>query len=442
PSLMLLRHGSVVAEGWWSPYRPERPHMLFSLSKSFTSSAVGLAVSEKRLSLDDKVISFFPNEAPAEVSEYLAALRVRDLLSMSSGQEQDALPALSRTKTGNWVEGFFSEPVVFEPGTHFVYNSGATYMLSAILQNVTGMTLLDYLQPRLMQPLGIEGATWEVSPQGINTGGWGLSVKTEDIARFMQVYLQKGIWNGQQILPQAWVEEATSRKISNGDDPNNDWTQGYAYQFWRCRHDAYRGDGAFGQFGIVMQAQDTVLAITSGVEDMQSVLNLVWEILLPGLGDAPLPEDPAAHAALSEKLASLALLPVKGQATSPIAAGISGRSYTFDANPIGLQTLVLDFSGAQTTATIQGLIGEQQIAIGYGEWREGEFPLPPPIGLVRYAVSGAWTTDDTCTLLLRLYETPFYVTIVCQFSDAQVDIDAKVNVFFEPIRYQLIGRMR
>ncbi len=283
-SFMLLRHGSVLAEGWWSPYAPERPHMLFSLSKSFTSSAIGLAVMEGRLSVDDRVLSFFPDETPAQVSENLAAMTIHHLLSMSTGHAEDTTSYLFKAQGESWVKTFLALPVEYEPGTHFLYNTGATYMLSAIIQKVTGEKLLDYLTPRLLEPLGIEGAEWEESPQGINTGGFGLSVKTEDIAKFGQLYLQKGLWHGNRILSESWIATATSSQISNGDDANSDWAQGYCYQFWRCRHNAYRGDGAFGQFCVVMPEQDAVLAITSGLDDMQAVLNLVWEHLLPAMG--------------------------------------------------------------------------------------------------------------------------------------------------------------
>src|SRR4029079_8522670 len=137
-------------------------------------------------------------------------------------------------------------PVEHEPGTHFVYNSAATYMLSAIVQKLTGQMVLAYLKPHLLAPPGIEGPTWETDPRGINTGGWGLSIKTEDIARFGQLYLQKGLWNGQQLVPGAWVAQATTSQVDNSSQSNIDWKQGYGYQFWRCQHGAYRGDGAFG----------------------------------------------------------------------------------------------------------------------------------------------------------------------------------------------------
>jgi len=246
--LMLLRHGHVLAEGWWSPYGPDLRHMLFSLSKSFTSTAIGLATAEGRLSVDDPVCSFFPDALPEEVSENLAAMRVRHLLTMSTGHAEE--PRLMERNDGDWVKGFLHAPVAHVPGTLFLYNSPASYMLSAIIQRVTGQRLLDYLHPRLLEPLGIAEATWETCPKGINTGGWGLSIKTEEIARFGQLYLQQGVWNGRRLLPQGWVEEATARQVSCDEGRRGDWAEGYGYQFWRSRH-GYRGDGALGQYCVV-----------------------------------------------------------------------------------------------------------------------------------------------------------------------------------------------
>src|SRR5438105_12026127 len=188
-------------------------------------------------------------------------------------------------------------------------------MLSAIVQKVTGMTVLDYLRPRLFEPLGFDNPTWVASPQGISAGAYDLSVRTEEIARFGQLYLQKGVWKGRQLIPKAWVEEATALQTSNGSSPKSDWDQGYGYQFWRCRHNAYRGDGAFGQYCIVLPEQDAVIAITSGVKDMQAVLNLVWDKLLPALGPAPLAADEPAREKLQQKLKGLSLRPPEGSAT-------------------------------------------------------------------------------------------------------------------------------
>src|SRR6266496_1804306 len=178
-SFMLVRHGSVVAEGWWTPYAAETPHVLYSLSKSFTSTAVGLAIAEGKLTLDDEVLKLFPEDAPAEPSANLRAMRVRDLLRMSAGHQTEA-PLWSwsggpETHDERLTKMFLAHPVPFKPGTHFLYNSPATYMLSAIVQKVTGMTVLDYLKPRLFEPLGIDSPTWVASPQGVSLGAFGFS---------------------------------------------------------------------------------------------------------------------------------------------------------------------------------------------------------------------------------------------------------------------------
>jgi CubicO group peptidase (beta-lactamase class C family) len=302
-SFMLLRHGQVVAEGWWKPDSAEKPHVLFSLSKSFTSTAVGLAVTEGKLSIDDPVVKFFPDDAPAEPSKNLPAMRVRDLLTMSTGNQTE--PKFSPETP--WVKSFLSHPVDHKPGTHFLYNSPGSYMLSAIVQKVTGQTALEFLKPRLFDPLGIENPEWSTSPQGVNCGGWGLFLRTEDIAKFGQLYLQKGQWEGKQIVPASWVEMATSKQVSNGSDPARDWDQGYGFQFWRCRHGAFRGDGAFGQFCIVMPEQDAVVAITADTKDMQAELNIVWDQLLPAFQPAALPANAGEEAKLKQSLANLAV---------------------------------------------------------------------------------------------------------------------------------------
>src|ERR1044071_1032381 len=304
-SFMLVRHGHVVAEGWWKPEGPDKPHVMHSLSKSFTSTAVGLAVAEGKLSVDDPVLKFFPEYAPAEPSEKLRAMRVRDLLTMTAGHETEA----KFTTNAPWVQTFLAHPVPHKPGTHFLYNTAGSHMLSAIVQNVTGQTVLDYLRPRLFEPLGIENPEWGSSPQGVTFGGWGLKIRTEDIARFGQLYLQKGKWEGKQLLPASWIEQATAKQVSNGSDPARDWDQGYGFQFWRCRHGAYRGDGANGQFCIVLPEQDAVIAITADTRDMQAELNVVWDHLLPAFHPGRLPADKREQARLRQSPAGRPVRP-------------------------------------------------------------------------------------------------------------------------------------
>ncbi|MBV9863990.1 MAG: serine hydrolase [Abitibacteriaceae bacterium] len=435
-SFILVRHGHVVAEGWWKPYAPESPHVLFSLSKSFTSTAIGLAIAEGLLSVDDEVLKFFPEDAPDEPTDKLKAMRVRDLLCMSTGHEKE--PSLS-SQQEPWTTAFLAWPVPHKPGTHFLYNSAATYMQSAIVQKITGQTVLDYLRPRLFEPLGIENPTWGTSPQGISFGGWGLNIRTEDIARFGQLYLQKGQWNGQQLVPATWIEAATSRQVSNGSNPQSDWEQGYGYQFWRCRHGAYRGDGMYGQFCVVLPEQDAVVAITAGTGDLQGVLNVVWDHLLPAMQPTSLPANEAAHHQLQATLASLTMPLPEGSATSSAAAGM-GQEFHFPANEQKLESVKLeanpDSNATVLTLRVDGT--EQHIPCGYRSWQKsrvsyGSFTDQP------VAAGGAWTADGAYTARLCLYETATSIMLTLRGGEDTLNVDVTYQPGGGPA-HQLTGK--
>lgn len=438
-SFMLVRHGQVIAEGWWTPYAAEVPHMLYSLSKSFTSTAVGLAVAEGKLSIDDEVLKFFPEDAPSEPTNNLKAMRVHDLLRMSSGHQIE--PRLSDTNGVRWTKLFLAHPVPHKPGTHFLYNTAGTYMQSAIVQKVTGQTVLEYLRSRLFEPLGIENPTWGMSPQGISLGGYGLSVRTEDIAKFGQFYLQKGQWQGKQLVPVVWVEAATARQTSNGSNPKSDWDQGYGYQFWRCRHGAYRGDGAFGQYCLVMPEQDAVVAITSGTRDMQRVLNLIWDKLLPAFQQSPLPENKEEQRRLKDTMASLTLPYPDGAATSPIATKVSGKEFHFPSNNQKLEAVKFEAAanGQGTTLALRVNGTEYRLLCGYKSWEKGRLAAGA-LSEQPVAACGAWTTDGY-NVRLCLYETPTVLTVNLRPSGDQLLYDAEYNVSFGPTKQpQLIGR--
>jgi CubicO group peptidase (beta-lactamase class C family) len=422
-SVMIVRHGHVVAAGWWAPYAAETPHMLFSLSKSFTSTAVGLAAAEGKLSVDDPVLKFFPDEAPADPGNNLKAMRLSDLLRMSTGHQTEP----PRKPTESWAKTFLAHPVPFKPGTHFLYNTSGTYMLSAAVQKATGQTVLDYLKPRLFDPLGIENPTWEKSPQGVSTGGYGLSVRTEDIAKFGQLYLQKGQWNGKQLVPAAWVAGATARQTSNGSNPKSDWDQGYGYQFWRCRHGAYRGDGAFGQYCVVLPEQDAVIAITAGVRDLQAVLDLVWDKLLPAFGPSALPSDEETGKKLAATLKGLSLRVPEEKGT---AAKVAGKTFAFPANDRGVESVAVE-PGADGAVTLVTRVAgaERRIECGQGAWKKGRAawgrqPEQPA------AAAGAWTAGDTFTAKVCFVETPFVTTVRLKFTGDEVRLESESNVGF------------
>lgn len=429
-SLMVVRHGSVVAEGWWAPYAADLPHELYSLSKSFTSTAVGLARAEGLLALEDLVLAYFPEHAPVEPDENLARMTLRHLLTMTTGHDDD--PSDRVFAQHDWVRAFLAEPVEHEPGSHFVYNTAATYMLSAIVQKVTGLRVLDYLGPRLLEPLGITGATWEQCPRGIDTGGFGLSLRTEDVACFGQLCLGDGLWQGRQLLPAGWVAEATrAQTLSTHSEGDPDWLQGYGYQFWRGRHGTYRGDGAFGQFCLVLPEQDAVVAITAGVASMQGVLDRVWTHVLPGMAKAALGPDDAARDALGSRLADLRLDPPVGLGAVDAAARISGRMVTFEPNPGEIRSAQLDIGPESTRVRVVAERGTLVLEAGHGRWAFGRSAVRGE-GPEAVAASAVWTAPDTHVLTVRLYETPFMVTVTSVVDGDQVRSTAVVNVSFGP----------
>ena len=428
-SVMMVRHGQVIMEGWWAPYAAGDPHELYSLSKSFTSTAVGLAVADGKLSVDDPVLGFFPEEAPAKPSVNLRAMRERDLLTMSTGHHSEDLQGFSYTTEESVVKRFLALPVAHKPGTLFVYNTAATYVLSAIVQKATGRTILDYLRPRLFEPLGIADPTWEASKQGVSMGGFGLSIRTEDIARFGQLYLQRGRWEGKQLMPASWVDSATSRWMSNGSSPTSDWDQGYGFQFWRCRNGAYRGDGAHGQNCIVLPQHDAVIAITAGTRDLQGVLNVVWAKLLPAFQDGALADDAPAQAKLQRKLASLSLRKPVAVATPPLATAIAGQRFVFPSNPQSIEAVVLTPSAsAPKSITLSVQIGgkEERIEVSVDAWSRGDLTSGPAAGAVAWC--GAWTAADTFTLDLVRYQTPFSVRYRLRFAGDEVVLETQPNL--------------
>ncbi|MCA9213202.1 MAG: serine hydrolase [Planctomycetales bacterium] len=435
-SLMIARNGSVIAEGWWTPYDAEHKHVLYSLSKSFTSTAVGFAVAEGKLTVDDRVVDFFPDDVPDDASANLKAMRVRDILTMTAGHETEpsASPIVVSAKS------FLANPVPHAPGTHFKYNTAATFMQSAIVQKQTGETILDYLGPRLFEPLDIEGPVWDTNFQGISLGGYGLRVRTEDIAKFGQLYLQKGMWNGKQLLPKEWIDLATTKQVPNGSNPESDWNQGYGFQFWRCRHNCYRGDGAFSQFCIVLPEHNTVVAITSGVGDMQGVLNVLWDKLLPALQSSPDTEiaaDASANERLRERLANLSVKPAKGKDSSPLADRIFGHQFKFAENDQKYSAVsVRSTEPNRITLSIEWDGRNLQVPAGYRKWERGRATLPGG-GLTRLSdepIAGtyAWTDDNTLVVKFCGYETPFHVTAKLNFQEDTVTFTTNFNVSFGP----------
>lgn len=303
-SIMVIKHGQVLLERWYNGHTPQTPHLMYSVSKTFTATAIGMAIDENKFKLDDKVVSFFPDLLPETVSDNLAAMTVRDLLTMTCGHDTE--PQISRfldpdnvdSPDVNWVKSFLAWPVEHKPGDYFLYNSFGTYMLSAIIQKATGEKLIDYLDTRLFQPLHIARPEWDESPQGICCGGWGLHLTTEDMAKMGQLFIQHGKWNDHQLVSSQWLEEMSKYQVPSApsgtrfedlekvgiNKDNNEWAQGYGYQMWVTRNgEGFRADGYAGQYIMVFPKKDAVLVLTTSSSLYQPYMEIIWQYLLPAL---------------------------------------------------------------------------------------------------------------------------------------------------------------
>ncbi len=454
-SIMIIRHGKVISENWWAPYRSDMKHSMYSISKSWTSTAIGFAVSENRIRVQDQVISFFPEYQDLSKNPFMADLKIQDLLTMSVGHEKEPLRSVIMMQS-DWIRGFLAWPIVGQPGTKFLYNTLSTYMLSAILQKVTGQSVLEYLEPRLLKPLGITGIDWEKDPKGINTGGWGIRVKTEDLAKLGLLYLNHGRWNGKQILSAAWVKEATTKHIdqnpmaSQAKKDSSDWLQGYGYQFWRSRNQSFRGDGAYGQYMIVMPEQDAVVIITSESKDLQDELNMVWNHLLGAFAKEKLAPNKKAHADLMRYSKGLHLdLP-----TNLINSGnenLLNRTFELSKNQLDFTKFELLKSGDDLIANITtGDSKTHQIPLGFKKWAVGKTDLLGPyalrsarvdldkLGPFPTASSYYWKDAITLVMTMRYIHSPHHWVLTYQVNSNKLNLKV-INSFDQKNPIEISG---
>ncbi|MFI7498008.1 serine hydrolase domain-containing protein [Streptomyces sp. NPDC049687] len=416
-SLMILRHGRLVASGWWEPYTPDRLQLLYSLSKSFTSTAAGLAVAEGLIDLDATVLSYFP-ELDADITDPRSrAMLVRHVAAMASGHEEETVERAETLDPRDLVRGFLLIPPDRDPGTVFAYNQPATYALGAIVQRVTGEPLSAYLRPRLLDPLGIGEVGWLADGSGRELGYSGLHGTTDAVARLGQLYLDEGLWEGERLLSREWVAEATRTHIPTSEGMGAaeplDWDHGYGFQFWRSRH-GYRGDGAYGQFCLVLPEHDAVIAATSAGQDMQAYLTLVWEHLLPAFRPGAPAGGEDVDAALARRLAGLTLPPAPGKPAPPERAGEwSGAAFTpyegVRDRPTPTGVLVTGGAAGWTLTLVEG-DDRLELPLGAGGRQVSEEPVPT-------AVSGGWTDGGTLAVAVTFLETPHTLRITCSLPD-------------------------
>jgi CubicO group peptidase (beta-lactamase class C family) len=384
-ALTVVRHGVVVASTTWAPYTPEDRVLVYSLSKTFTASAVGIAVGEGLLKVEDRLVDLFPEVTG--VGPRAARMQVRHLLSMATGHEEDTYDRLDPDDlTGSFLR---LEPE-HEPGTRFCYHNAATLMLSAIVQRVTGEPVHRYLLPRLFEPLGIGPVGW-LRTGPYDQGFSGLRTCSDAIARLGVLLAADGVFQGRRVLPEGWAREAMTVHIANGDggpgDATSDWAQGYGYQMWRSKV-GWRGDGAFGQLCLVMAEQDLVVAAQVQGGDMQAELDAVWDVLVPGLHDEPLPED--GRVALAGGLE----MPLAGAGSG---AGAPGVRRAATGGPVELRA-----TGPAAAVVVPGGVvvldgdelviddgsGPVRVPLGQGRWVRAGGANP------RVAGSAHWSSSD------------------------------------------------
>ncbi len=276
-SFMVIRNGKIACEVYKEPFSRDYKHMMYSVSKSFTSTAIGFAVEEGYFDVETRFVDIFPEARGDKEDEYLEEMTVEDLLTMRSGKSVSVF--LDRTKD-RWFKDILSSPWISEPGTEFLYISENMYLLCCIIHKVTGMTVLDYLKPRLFEPLGFGEVFWETCPRGVEAGGWGLMISMDDLAKYIYCYQQMGKFNGKQVIPAEWIRVSSAYHADNSvANKEIDTTVGYGYCFWRNGgyKNSYRADGMFSQFGIVFEDLDACFISLGGEVNEQGMRDVIWE---------------------------------------------------------------------------------------------------------------------------------------------------------------------
>lgn len=424
-SFMLSRGGSVVAEGWWWPYAPQRIHMTHSLTKSVMVSGVAIAIEEGRFGLDDKVVSFFPDHIPGNASANLQSMTVRDLLTMRTGHDHETSGSAWRPLKTSWIDEFMRIPVVYQPGTKWVYTSAASYMLSAIVTKTTGQTLADYIRPRLLDPMGIRDFHWDISPDGVTPGGNGLSWRTADSLKLGMLYAQRGMWNGRQLLSPRWIAEASRQQMSDGP---------YGYQWWIGPGGAFYALGLFSQLSVVFPAHDAVLAVFAAIEDSEALLPFVWKHFPAAFKTQPA-SSTTETSALRRREAGLRVLAPLSQSASPTARRVSGQQFKLTPNEQGAAAVIFEFARDEVRYTLVDDRGSHAITAGLGRWIEQDTSMPGArlhheyeSDSMRVVAGASWRSPDQLEIIWQYVEAAFRDTLVCRFSGGSVAIDRGVSV--------------
>lgn len=426
-NLMILRHGKVITEAYWYPYKQSCRHAVHSVSNTLVSTAIGFAIQEKLLTVDEKVSFFFPEYLPNNPSPHLEQLTIKHLLTMSAGQEPTSS---THTNNANPLKTFFATPFAHAPGSKFIYNPANTYILSAVISKVAALNLAEYLQPRLFNPLNIQ-VQWESDQYGITPGANGLLMRTEDMAKLGQFYLQKGWWNNRQILNKKWVKDATSIHIFQRDsltyeeEMYDNQLQGYGYQIWRCINNAYRADGADGQFIIILPDEDAVVVLTANTTQTQPLLSAVFKHLQPAMTPLAYAPKPERREQLATAISSLNIPGPFRTIENADTTRNATIAYDLDPNDAHMQQAKFQFDqqgNCLLTITTDSI--PQAYTCGLDTWAFTTAPYRP-----NSPIAGYFSRTSPTELRIRLLDLEEYreETLICRFSQKQIHIEYTTN---------------
>lgn len=387
-SIMVMRHGRVIAEGWWAPYAAERPHLLYSMTKTITALGVGIAIGDGVLALEDRIIDLLPRHVPEVLGEQAQRLTVEHLLTMTTGVDEDALGDSWTREPGDLVKGFLGSAFVHREGTVFAYDNAAAFVLARMVEAVTGEDFAHYLNARLLHPMGIRDAEWDRAASGRVFGFHGLHLTTEAVAAIGELLRLDGVWAGERLLPAGWVDRATRAHVDSrhyvSGEPGPDFHSGYGYQTW-VGSEGFHANGAFGQHLLVIPERSLVVALTCGQTEVRhapDALTAVWECLLPGVERTDSEKDDRVLAA---RLGRCALPGVAGERRADVAVSASVVDVAVADSAVEAGRFVsLSVDGAGWMLRIDG-IGE--VEIGFGVWAESA-PTGRPV-----CAMGAWQSD-------------------------------------------------
>lgn len=454
-ALIVHQQGQRLFENYWWPHTPESLHATHSATKSFTGLAVGLAIDEGELALDDQVLDFFPEFAPISDATNLRSMTVRDLLTMRTGHDVTPSGAEWRLLTTSWVEAFLAAPVGRPPGEEFSYSSATAHMISAVVQRAVGEPISEYLRPRLFEPLGIDHYVWDLDPEGIASGGNGLSITASDFLKWGILHLNGGRWNGVQIVPASWVGESTKTQVGTIFNPvfdgrvyrpgteQDQFRIGYGYQIWCGPQDSYYALGLFGQICLVVPDRELVVVLNAAT-DTKRLLPMIYRVLLadPTGDDAGLTFDSLrARRSADQQPAAL----------STVAGKVSAAVYELDENAEGLHTIGVRQDAEELHITFIDARGEHQVVAEVGSWRTGRTSMTTSVLHHSYQdeaplieAGARWKDARTLVLEIIFVETSFHETVTLRFvNDDEVRFAHAVNVNTGPTELpEVVGRVR